>query len=215
MLKGQSQLEKPGVEDVLVLLELRRPAEGADQRLLASYHVLAAVRAMPEGDPVAPPELPADAPVADVREPIFVSVLPPLREEPDLAVFPGLERLLGEGLHPHEPLLGEVGLDDGAAAVTVPHRVRDGRLGDVEPGGLEIGDDELARLLDFEAAVLRGDRVVQRPVRVQDVDLGEVVALPHLEVVGVVGRRNLDQAGAELAIDVLVGDDRDETVGER
>ena len=81
---------------------------------------------------MAPPELPADAPVADVREPIFVGVLPALREEPDLAVLPGLEGLLGEGLHPHEPLLGEVGLDDGAAAVAVPHRVGDRRLGDVE-----------------------------------------------------------------------------------
>ena len=41
------------------------------------------------------------------------------------------------------------------------------------------------------------------------------MALPDLEVVGVVGRGDLDQAGAELAVDVGVGDDRDEAVGQR
>lgn len=52
-------------------------------------------------------------------------------------------------------------------------------------------------------------------VLVHDRDGGQVVALADLEVVRIVGGRHLDGAGAELGIDVLVGDDRDGAVGQR
>ena len=43
----------------------------------------------------------------------------------------------------------------------------------------------------------------------------QVVALADGEVVRVVGRGDLDGAGAELGVDVRVGDDRDRAVGQR
>ncbi len=46
-------------------------------------------------------------------------------------------------------------------------------------------------------------------------DVRQAVALADLEVVRVVGRGHLDGAGAELRVDVLVGDDRDPAAGER
>jgi hypothetical protein len=68
---------EPGVEHVLVLARMRshRPCT-ADGSSHAATRDLAAVGAVPGGDPVAPPELAADAPVADVPHPREVGVLP-------------------------------------------------------------------------------------------------------------------------------------------
>ena len=47
------------------------------------------------------------------------------------------------------------------------------------------------------------------------VERRQVVALADLEVVRVVRRGDLHRAGAELRVDVLVGDDRDAPAGQR
>src|SRR5690606_19587646 len=52
-------------------------------------------------------------------------------------------------------------------------------------------------------------------VLVEDVDQRQVVALAHFVVVEVVGRGDLHAAGAELAVDVLVGDDGNQAVDQR
>ena len=60
-----------------------------------------------------------------------------------------------------------------------------------------------------------GSLCVDGRVLVEHEDLLEVVALTHLEVVRVVARRNLDAAGAELHVNVLVTEDRDLAVHDR
>jgi len=50
---------------------------------------------------------------------------------------------------------------------------------------------------------------------VEHVDEGQVVAAPHLEVVEVVRRRDLDRAGAFLRIGIFIGDDRDAPADQR
>ena len=52
--------------------------------------------------------------------------------------------------------------------------------------------------------------LVQRAVRVHDVDRGQAVPLAYLKVVVVVARGDLQRAGAELGGDGLVGDDGDD-----
>ena len=79
---------------------------------------------VPGRDLVAPPELARDAPRLDVLEPLEIGLLPVLRHEPRLARAHGGKRPLGEGLHVHVPLVGEIGLDHRAGAVAVRHRVR-------------------------------------------------------------------------------------------
>ena len=81
-------------------------------------------------------------------------------------------------------------------------------LGDDPALGAQRGDDRGAGLeavqalegaVDGDDAVLVHDRRATR----------QVVALADLEVVRVVRRGHLDGAGAELGVDVRVGDDRD------
>ena len=79
---------------------------------------------------------------------------------------------------------------------------------------LEVLNNRLAALVAVHALVLAAVCVDGR-VLVEHENLLEVVTLTHLEVVRVVARRNLDTAGAELHVNVLVAEDRDLAVHDR
>jgi len=80
---------------------------------------------------------------------------------------------------------------------------------------LQLRHDPLARVQRREAGELGARRVVHAPVLADDGDLLETVGAPDLEVVGVVARRDLQGARAELRPDVLVRDDRDAALDQR
>ncbi len=90
-------------------------------------------------------------------------------------------------------------------------------LGDAreKAAALEIGEHALACDEAVEAAIRRRRVVVQRRVRVEDADHRQAVPQADLVVVEVVRGRDLHAAGAELGIDVFVGDDRDRAAGQR
>ncbi len=79
----------------------------------------------------------------------------------------------------------------------------------------EIGDKRLAAFEAVHARIFRAGKLVHRAVAIHDVDFLEVVALADEEVVGVVRRRNLHDAGAELLFHVVIADDRYLAAGER
>ena len=119
-----------------------------------------------------------------------------------------------QGVHGHEPLLGLPGLQLGMAAVAghdgmvvVLHVIEQAQL-------VEGGHDGLAGLVAVHAGEL--------PVAfhdmgrlVEDVDALKTGALAHGPVVGVMRRRHLHAARAELGIHVPVGEDGDLAVHER
>ena len=84
--------------------------------------------------------------------------------------------------------------------------------GDAPPR--ERRDDRLLRLGGGQARVLAG-LLVHQPVLADHRDLLEAVRAADLEVVGVVARRDLQRAGAELGVDVGVGDDRQAPADQR
>ena len=73
----------------------------------------------PNWNPVPPPELPADAPVALFAEPVEISLGVARGEELDAAIVHGIHRRLGQVVHLHEPLVRQVRLDGRLAAVAV------------------------------------------------------------------------------------------------
>ena len=188
---------EPGVQHVLVLMDVGAAALGADVHVLHAGVLPAALLAIEHGDTVAPPELARDAPVLEVLHPGGVGVGPAGRVEGHAAVAHGVERGPLELVHGDEPLLGEPGLERLVAAVAVHdgvvvlvHVVKKAVF-------LEPGEDGLAALVARHAGelaiALHNDGVL-----VEDVNLGQVVGLAHGVVVGVVGRRDLDEAGAEV-----------------
>jgi len=132
---------------------------------------------------VPPPQLARDAPVADLLEPPLVEIAARFRIPEHLLRLVRLERAVGEGLHAHEPLHREERLHDRLAPLAVRHLVGHllGLLEETEC--LELLQDLLAGLFTTEplefAAVL-----VDPTIFFEDVDHGQAVSLPDLEVVG-------------------------------
>ena len=117
--------------------------------------------------------------------------------EADLAAFDDGDGLFGERLGLDEPLGGDERLDGGLAAVALAEAERVVLDLDEGAGVLEVGDDALAGVEAVEPGVGSGGGG-HVGVVVDDLDLGQVVALAGLEIVGVVRGGDFDDAGAEL-----------------
>ena len=153
--------------------------------------------------------------------PVVVGVDPLLGHEAHLAAghrvdgLGGDARAVGAGLvDGHEPLVGEHRLDDLAGARAARHHQAVLLRLHQQAQRLEVGHHPLARHEAVEAAVGGGRVVVDRGVEIQHADHRQAMALAHGIVVGIVRRRHLDDAGAEFAVDVGVGDDRDQAVAQ-
>ena len=212
---------EPGVEHVLVLAQrlvaavvLRAAAASASSSVSATK--IAAVRAVPGRDPMAPPELARDAPGLDVPHPLEVGLFPVARLEDGAAVLHRLDGRPGQGLGVHVPLVGEIGLDHDPGAIAVRHGVAH-RLDAPEQA-------QAPRTRPPPSCAQRsGPGRDRRPARCslmracgsRMLIIGRLVTLTDLEVVEVVGRRDLDRAGALLRIGIVVGDDRDRPADDR
>ena len=122
---------------------------------------------------------------------------------------------VGQRLDLHEPLRRKPRLDDGLAAAALAQRDHVVFRADQEAALLQVFQHFLPRLEAVETLVRAGVLVHLRDF-VHHVDLRQVVAQAGLEVVGIVRRRDLHRAGAELGIgEDVVGDDRDLAIHQR
>ena len=207
--KGPQGGGEPGVQHILVLPQDRivrqrivRPHLG-----LARSHIEMSRLVIPGRDAVAPPQLAADTPVLYVPHPGEVGVFPLLWHKLDRATFHGGDRRPGHCPGIDVPLVGQVRFDHHAGAVAARHPQGVGIDFGQQPERVHVGDDALARRETVEAPIGGGRRVIDRRVIVEDIDHGQAVAAPHLVVIEVVGGCYLHHAGAELAVDIVIGDD--------
>ena len=114
---------EPCIQGIRILSEVCAAALRANDRRLFGDDCLTALVAVICGDPVAPPELAADAPVADVVGPVEIGLLHPLRDQTDFALFDRLDSRLDQLVHLHKPLLLDQGLNGSAASVMGPYVV--------------------------------------------------------------------------------------------
>ena len=212
--EGPQLRAEPGVQHVLVLMHVMASALRAHVGVLGQGVLPAAVLAVEHGNAVAPPQLAADAPILEVLHPGGVGLRPARGVEGDLAGVDGVERRPLELVDGDEPLLGQPRLQGGVATVAV----HDGvimLLDVVEQTVLvEPLDNGLAALVAVHAGELAVTLDDHR-VLVEDVDLRQVVSLTHGIVVGVVGRGDLNEAGAKVGVDMPILKDRDLTVDDR
>ena len=131
--------------------------------------------------------------------------------EGDLAGVDGVERRPLEFVDGHKPLLGQPRLKRGVATVAVHDGVIEFLDMIEQVMLLKPLNDGLAALLaghTGELAVALDDH----RVLIEDIDLRQVVGLTHGVVVGVVCRGDLDEAGAEVGVDMPILKDGDLTV---
>ena len=183
-------------------------ALGAHVGVLGKGVLPATVLAIEHGDAVAPPQLAADAPVLEVLHPGGVGLRPARGVEGDLAGVDGVERRPLELVDGDEPLLGQPRLQRGVATVAVHDGVV--MVLDVieQVMLLEPLDDGLAALLAGHAGKL-AVALDDHRVLIEDIDLRQVVGLTHGVIVRVVGRRDLDKAGAKVGVDMPILKDGD------
>src|SRR5215218_2359407 len=195
---GPQPTREPGVEHVGVLLETRT------RRLFGGRYLT--VRAVPHRYALPPPELPGDVPVADILEPPDGLPPPGVGVDGYLARFQHLDGWFGERPHRTPPLLREPRLDDCSAPVAMPDPESIRANTAEKPQAFQLLHDRLAGFLTAHP-LERTACVVDRTVRVHDVDRIEAEPASYLEVVGVMRGGDLEDAGSELGIHVLVGED--------
>ena len=88
-------------------------------------------------------------------------------------------------------------------------------LGGQEPRGRQIRYHGFPRGVTIQAAIFRRRVVVHRCIEVEDGKRRQTVTLSNLPVVEVVRRRDFHATGAELLVDVGIGDYRDLAPGQR
>ena len=162
-----------------------------------------------------PPKLATDAPVLNVVHPLVVGLGPVFRHEFD---FAGLDRFdchLGQRFDIHIPLIGQVRFDDRSTSVT-PWYFRFVVFDLVKQAErVEVLDDFFSSDKAIKPAIGFRGRVIDCGVIVENIVLGQIVTLADFIVIEIVCRRNLDATGAELGIDIFVGDDRHLSVDQR
>ena len=135
--------------------------------------------------------------------------------EPDRPVPHDLDRGLRELVHVAEPLERDQRLHAPPRPVRVRHVVHVGLRARDQPLLAQFGDDRLERLVHLHATEALGRRVGDAAVLADHGDLLEPVPAADLEVALVVARGDLERAGAELRVHVVVGDDRQPATHER
>ena len=204
---------------------------GAYFGFVAAYIDLARL-VVPGRNPVAPPQLTADAPVLDVAHPREIHVFVLFWHERNAAVFDSGDGRFCQRFGRYVPLVGQPRLNDGARAVALRYFQSVVVDADQQAGFIKVGNDLLARLEAVQARVFgwQGtvDGLIQRAIKVEhlcgrqngcvfveDVQQRQVVALADFVVVEIVSRGDFHTAGAEFRVAVVVRDDRDAAANQR
>ncbi len=204
--EGPQGAAEPRIQHVRVLGQRQAAAGFASSGVNRGHGLVAAAGARPDRDAVAPPQLAADAPGADIDQPVVPRLHKVVGHDGDAAAMHGGQGHVGHRARVDEPLLADHRLDDLPAALAAGD-VERVRLGlDRQPGGLHVGPQALAANEAIQPGIGAGGGVHRR-VGVHDRDDGQPLAAADLEVVGVVAGRHLQRAGAEGHLHVLVGDD--------
>ena len=196
---------EPGVQHIRILGQIL--GTGRFDRLFQVVRDKAlTVRRVPGRNLMTPPELTGDAPGLDVVQPVLPGLAPGIGNELQIALLDRLQCPLRRDRDVAEPLRGDQRLDRYPAALTVPDIVGIGLDLDQVSLVLEHGHDLLTGLESIQPDKLL-PRLPRHPaLAVDDLNPRQVVTLADIEVGRIVERCDFDHAGAELAVDHLIGD---------
>ena len=108
---------KPGIQRIGILCKVGAAALGTYLRHLLGYDYFTTVIAVISGNPVSPPQLTADTPVADVVRPVEIVLLHTLGNQLDLTIFHCFSCGFDQLIHLNEPLVLYHRLDGGLTTV--------------------------------------------------------------------------------------------------
>ena len=190
---------------------MRASALGTGCGHLGRNHGLPALVAVVGRNPVSPPQLAADAPVADIVRPVEIDLLQTFGNQFHLTVFHRFHRGLDEFFHLYEPLLLYQRFHGCLAAVMGAYIV--GIFLDLHQESLprKLLHNGLSGRIPVHSAV-RAAVLVDGGVVVHHIDHRQAVTFSHFKVVGVMGGGNLHHAGAEFPVHVSIRHHRNHPV---
>ena len=205
---------EPGIQCVLVLMDMCAAAFRADSQIGAAGAHFATVIAVPYRNAVAPPNLTGDTPVTDIIHPAGIGFGEAFRYKLSTAVFNAVHSSLNQRLHLNEPLGGNLGFNSMTAALAVAYSM--GMLFNLNQiaVSLQVGNNRLTAFLTGHAFVF-ACFFSHNAVQADNNDARQVVADTHLIVVRIMGRSNFYSTGTKLGINIAVGDNRNNSVGSR
>ena len=150
-----------------------------------------------------PPELAADAPVADIVCPVVVDLIHALRDQLDLAFLHCLHRRFNQLVHLHEPLFLNHRLNGRLTAVMGAYVVGIVLDPHEKPFFFQLLHDLFPRLVAVKPCIFAAV-FIDGGIIVHDIDFRQIVAFPDFKVVRVMGGRNLHDTCPELHVHILV-----------
>ena len=204
---------EPGIQHILILMNMSRAAFRTDGGIFSYADFRAAVVAVPDGDPMPPPELTGNAPVADIFHPAEIDFIKAGRHKRGIAVFHGFDGRFGQGFHFEEPLFGNEGFHGGAAAVAMTHGVNMNFFFAAETQFFQFFQHGFAAFIAVHTGVFAAG-VGHFRVEVDNFHLRKVMAEADFKVVGVMEGRDLHNAGTEGLIHIFIGDNGDFLAGD-
>ncbi|CAB4881786.1 unannotated protein [freshwater metagenome] len=180
----------------------------AFRSLHSNMNVIAPI---PNGKTMPPPKLTRDTPRADVLHPVDVDPSPAIRVELHFAIADDLSRRFGQLVHLHEPLEGDQRLNALARTVREGHNVRVVLHPADQSERLKVLDDLCLSLAGCHPCVT-ASVFTHAPVLADYTQLWELVAASDLKVIRVMAWSDLQSSRAEVELDVIVRDDRDQAV---
>ena len=208
--EGPQSGAEPGVQRILILMDIGTATLGADSQVGTAGMHFATVIAVPNGDTVTPPNLAGNTPVANIIHPAGVGLGEALGHELGATIVNAIHSSLNQGLHFYEPLSRNKGLYNAAAALAVTNSM--GMVFDFNKiaASFQISHNVLAAFLaslTFIFACFRSHFAIHA----NNNYAGQVMANAHLIVVGVVGRSDFYSAGTKFQINIAISDDGNNT----
>ena len=210
-LKGPKSGTEPGIQHILILMNVPASAFRTGLHIHTGNCCLPAILAIPCGNAMPPPKLTGNTPVTDVLQPIAVNLRKTIRNEPDAPILHSFDGRLCQGIHFYEPLFGNQGFDGRMTAGAMPHSMlmllrahEDARL-------LQFLHQCLAACIAIHALVL-SCAFPHGAVVLNNLDLLQIVAEPHFKIVGIVGRRHLHCPRTKGRIHIGIGKQGDASV---
>ena len=205
---------EPGVQGIRVLGKVGLATLRTNLGHLLRYHDFTTIVTVVSGNPVSPPKLTADTPVADIVSPVKVGLVHTLGNQLDFAILYSFYRRFNQLIHLHKPLLFYQRLNGGLATVMGAYI-----MGIVfnfykQPQLIHLFDDGFSCLVSVHAIEL-STVFVDGGIIVHNVDDGQIVALSYLKVVGVMCRGDLYDTSSKFHVNVGIFYDGNRFVHDR
>ena len=203
---------KPGIQRILILCEMCTSTLRTLAWHLSCHYNLAALVTVVRRNPVSPPDLSGNTPVADILQPVQINLIKTLRNKFQFSRLNRIDCRFCQLLHLHKPLLFYHWLYRGMAPVMGSYIMRVWL--DLYQVSLffQIFHHCLSCFVAIHTCIFAAPLLIDGGVVVHHINFRKVVTLSNLKVVRVVSRSNLYSSGSKLFIYIVICHNRNLSV---